>query len=152
MFFCCISLEQISFLSFYQERLRKAQHINIWGKEGTMGDVVLGFGFNSWQILVRRQCQTCGHLLRPTFKRLTPLSSGTRLILIYVATWLGEDSWACQFIQHSCIMPFIFPRTRKLCLGWKALLHHIHRVAKCYCILLCESVQSVDTCSLLALD
>ena len=52
-----------------------------------MGDVVLGFGFGSWQILVRRQSQTCGHLLRPSFKRLTPLSSGTRLILIYVATW-----------------------------------------------------------------
>ena len=118
-----------------------------------MGDVVLGFGFSSWQILVRRQCQACGHLVRPTFKRLTPLSSGTRLILIYIATWLGEDSWACQFIQHSCIMPFIFPRTGKLCpLGWKALLHHIHRVAKCYCIILCESVQSVDICSLLALN
>ena len=59
--------------------------------EGTMGDVVLGFGFGSWQILVRRQSQTCGHLLRPTFKRLTPLSWGTRLILrlilIYIATW-----------------------------------------------------------------
>ena len=121
-------------------------------KEGTMGDVVLWFGFSSWQILVRRQSQTCEHLLRPTFKRLTPLSSGTRLILIYIATWLGEDSWACQFIQYSCIMSFIFTRTRKLCLDWKALLDHIHRVAKCYCILLCESIQSVDICSLLALD
>ena len=65
---------------------------------------------------------------------------------------LGGDSWACQFIQHSCIRPFIFPRTHKLCLGWKALSGHIHCVAKCYCILFCKSVQSVDTCSLLVLN
>ena len=42
--FCCISFEQISLLSFHKERLRKRQHINSWGEEGTMGDVSLGLG------------------------------------------------------------------------------------------------------------
>ena len=123
-------------------------------KEGTMGDVDLGFGFSSWQILVRRQCQTCGHLLRPTFKRLTPLSSGTRLILKLILIYIVTLAWRRHLGMsvHPTLLHNTFHNSQnsQSLSGLESIIRSY--VAKCYCILLCESAQSVDMSSLLVLD